>query len=279
MLLEELSIENFPIAFAIKEKIGNKFVFKHANKLFCKLFNITTKVSGNENEQVFGKECLKPFSEIEEKIIKLGFRREYIECDNKYFLIKGKLSNDGKKIYLTAVNITDFMVEKEKLKRKLNTDYLTKAFTRRYGINFLKNMIYFSKSSNAPLSVLMIDIDDFKMVNDQFGHICGDIILKEISSIIKSKIRSFDVIIRYGGEEFLAVLPFTKKENAVEIAERIRRSVENCTFHCDEKDIKLTVSIGVCQFDGDCDLDELIRKADENLYTAKKSGKNCVHAK
>ena len=278
-LSEEFSIENFPVAFAIKVKEGDKFIFERANSSFCRLFHVREAIKGKDNKQVFKRECLKFFSEFEGKVIKNGYGREYIECNNKYILIKGKISKDGNKIYFTAVNITDFISEKEKLKKKLNTDYLTKAFTRRYGINFLKSMVYFSRSNNVPLSVLMLDIDNFKPINDKFGHICGDYVLRKISQTIKSKIRSFDVVIRYGGEEFLIVLPFTNKESAAEIAERIRKAIEDSSFNCNENTIKLTVSIGACQFDGDCNLEDLIKKADENLYMAKREGKNRVYIK
>ena len=129
------------------------------------------------------------------------------------------------------------------------------------------------QSKNCNLSIMMIDIDDFKKFNDSRGHIHGDIALKEISRILKENCRKMDIICRYGGEEFAVILPHTNKQDALFLAERIRKSVQ-------EQEIlknRFTISIGIASAPRDVtEKESLVKKADEALYEAKRSGKNRV---
>ncbi|MFA5388427.1 MAG: sensor domain-containing diguanylate cyclase [Candidatus Omnitrophota bacterium] len=153
-----------------------------------------------------------------------------------------------------------------------NSDSLTGLWHHGYFQYLLSEEINRSVSAKSYFALLMIDIDDFKMFNDTNGHPAGDALLREISRILKDVSRKIDTVSRYGGEEFTVILPLTKKQEALILAERIRKTVETSpTLR------NITVSIGVASFPEDADTkEELIAKADKALYGAKKSGKNKI---
>lgn len=127
-----------------------------------------------------------------------------------------------------------------------------------------------------PISVIMFDIDHFKTVNDTYGHLTGDFVLQEIAKIIKASFRATDYVIRYGGEEILAILPYAKEKDACSRAEHIRKVIEEKEFLIGNKIIKITISAGVYEKRDETNILELIGKADKRLYKAKKSGRNKV---
>lgn len=133
---------------------------------------------------------------------------------------------------------------------------------------------------SRPLSLVMVDVDHFKEVNDRFGHLIGDAALRHISEKMKLCVREADMIARYGGEEFVIILPETDSEGAGFIAERVRKEIETAVFSIDPHDnIRLTVSLGIaCMNFGNeySDLDKLLQSADDAMYCAKKNGRNCV---
>jgi len=141
-------------------------------------------------------------------------------------------------------------------------------------MEILRTEIERSERYGYDLSVIIADIDDFKQINDHFGHKMGDDVLKKVSMILKSSVRKVDYVGRFGGEEFLIVSPQTKLENAITLAERIRRIVEGIKIEGLNK--SLTLSFGVSSFKKNEDLDKLVNEADEALYRAKRAGKNCV---
>ena len=136
-----------------------------------------------------------------------------------------------------------------------------------------------SRQYHQPLSLLMIDIDWFKKYNDNYGHLFGNLILRDLAQIIKGCIRDVDILVRYGGEEFVVILPQTSKEDARNIGERIRSKVEQTQFEDkDEKlKVKITVSLGVATYpENGVDPEELIKRVDQALYLAKGKGKNLI---
>jgi diguanylate cyclase (GGDEF)-like protein len=121
----------------------------------------------------------------------------------------------------------------------------------------------------------MVDIDHFKKCNDRYGHLVGDVVLKEIAGIMKKNLREIDIIGRYGGEEFSIMLPDTSKEGAIIVGERLRRAVEGCRITAYDETINTTISIGITAFPDDTDeISQLIDKADQMLYKAKEEGRN-----
>ncbi|GGB48469.1 GGDEF domain-containing protein [Shewanella inventionis] len=156
-------------------------------------------------------------------------------------------------------------------------DPLTKLANRRNAAAILEQEKARLQRNNEPLSVLLCDLDHFKSVNDKYGHNAGDMVLTELSALFTEQVRQQDCVARWGGEEFLIILPQTTSEQAGVIAEKIRSSVENHTLQFLDNKIQVTISIGISQLSQDQTIDELINNADKCLYQAKTLGRNRVH--
>lgn len=172
----------------------------------------------------------------------------------------------------------------ERLKRQGLTDTLTAINNRRFFDQRLKEETDAAGRSGKPLSCMLLDVDHFKCVNDTYGHQVGDLVLRDVAAIIRAQLRGSDVLSRYGGEEFSALLANTDTEEAEEVAERIRRSVEERIFNPPDLDpFNITISIGVATLKAAPDTklekgggDRLIGQADRVLYDAKTNGRNQV---
>ena len=171
------------------------------------------------------------------------------------------------------------LLKSEKLFKNLSiTDDLTQLYNSRYFYKKLKEESNKLIRYKQPLSLLLIDIDDFKRINDRYGHLQGDNILKKAGSVIQNCLRKTDSAYRYGGEEFTVILPGTGIEGAINVAKKIRRvfvaqdfsSIPNETLH-------MSVSIGACQFKPEEDMEAFVKRTDDALYRAKRNGKNRVH--
>lgn len=163
-------------------------------------------------------------------------------------------------------------------KQVANTDFLTGLYNRRYIDEQLKNEFKLSKPTIA--SLLMLDLDHFKRINDTYGHDQGDLVLIKVAEIIKDSVRHADVVGRYGGEEFIVIMPSTTSLAAHSVAERIRVNIENHEFKIDENNDSITISIGISTFVSEehnyKTFEEWVQAADKALYTAKKEGRNRV---
>jgi two-component system cell cycle response regulator len=166
----------------------------------------------------------------------------------------------------------------KRLKKLSVTDGLTELFNHRHVHQLLREEFERSLRTGESIAVAMMDLDRFKAVNDTYGHPTGDVILYETAKIIKETAREIDMPGRYGGEEFIAILPDTDEEAAEAFAERVRRAVEEHSFRDGETEVRMTVSCGVASFPGDgVDRPEaLLKAADEALYQAKHGGRNQV---
>jgi diguanylate cyclase (GGDEF)-like protein len=166
----------------------------------------------------------------------------------------------------------------EEIYRLTILDGLTQIHNQRYLAEFLDREVVRSQRHARPLSVLMLDIDRFKTINDTHGHLCGDFVLRELADLVRKNVRKEDLFARYGGEEFVVVLVEATREEAGVAAERIRQSVADHLFRFEATPIHLTVSIGVASTAGDPAMTptHLLRAADENLYQAKRAGRNRV---
>lgn len=161
------------------------------------------------------------------------------------------------------------------LQRQASTDDLTAIYNHRFILQRLREEVERSDRYSQPLSIMMLDLDHFKSVNDRFAHQTGDIVLYTVAQTIKKALRHIDVAGRYGGEEFLVILPQTTQEDAVQVAERIREQVEGLFF--DDKNLKITISIGVTFYRNENEREsELLARADHLLYQAKDNGRNRV---
>lgn len=160
------------------------------------------------------------------------------------------------------------------------SDSLTQVGTRRYILEHFEKELQRSKAKGNTLSFLMIDVDFFKKINDQHGHMTGDMVLRGVAAMIRSNIREIDLAGRYGGEEFCVVLPDTDCAGAKYVAERIRSAVEKEPIRAYDTVVKTTVSIGFVTFPKEASTClEMIDKADSALYRAKKAGRNMVMGK
>ena len=216
---------------------------------------------------------------------------------NDHFL-GGLILGDSKPERFTTQLSTDFLqhlcsvisicinmsILRDRLKQNSLNDALTGINNRRFFDQRLLEEISRCKRLQKPISCLFIDVDHFKQFNDNYGHASGDMILKEVASIIRHALRKSDVVGRYGGEEFAILLPDTDYRNAINIAERIRKSIQKHNYKFDKHQLQVTVSIGIADFqkfaDGNKTLDEiavlLIAAADSALYKAKQAGRNCI---
>ena len=163
----------------------------------------------------------------------------------------------------------------ERVQELAITDGLTGIYVRRHFLERLNEELTRCKKRGFELSLLMIDLDHFKQCNDTHGHLVGDIALKEIAKIMREYVRQVDLVGRYGGEEFVIALPDTDKKSAMNVAERIRMSVEKHKFRAYDETIEMTISIGVANFpENGQDMVTLIDRADQALYKAKAEGRN-----
>ena len=176
-----------------------------------------------------------------------------------------------------AVTHEELKKEKGRLEKSAITDRLTNIYNRNYFYKRLEEEFTRASTFNAPLSLLLMNIDDFKEVNDTYGHGAGDVALEEIAGLLKASVRNVDIVARYAGEEFAVILPATAIDGAVEEAERIREKLERHTFGAMSK-CKITISIGIASYDKKSVKNhaKFVNMAELALGEAKKSGKNCV---
>ncbi len=169
-------------------------------------------------------------------------------------------------------------IQNEELKKLAFKDHLTGLFQRRVFDNILLKEVSRSIRHQSFLSIAMLDLDHFKLVNDDFGHAVGDTVLISISHILLALMREADLVCRFGGEEFVILMPNTQLSDAQLIAERIRLAVENEIFSTEKNDLKVTISIGIAEFHSAHEKtpEELLKKADDCLYQAKHNGRNQV---
>ena len=199
------------------------------------------------------------------------------ELVDEYVLRDGDLIKIGRCIFkfLSGNNIEN--AYHEEIYRLTTIDGLTQVYNKRYFIETLEREIGRAHRYRRELSLIMFDIDHFKKINDTYGHLAGDHVLKQLASVIKARIRREDIMSRYGGEEFAIILPEIDNYNAVQFAEKIRGIVEKAVFRFEDTDIPVTISIGCASMTTELqEPHEFVRVADGHLYTAKSQGRNRV---
>jgi diguanylate cyclase (GGDEF)-like protein len=210
----------------------------------------------------------------------------YVLIDSKYFaklyiLPEKKMLFYHSEIINTIVkslgiSLTNYMNIK-RLENAAAFDPMTNCYNRREFDRLIEHNIANATRYKRDLSLIMFDLDHFKKVNDKYGHLAGDTVLKKVSQAILSKIRKGDYLARYGGEEFIIVLPDTKRPRAMELAERLKQVVEKLNIETRDREIiNITASFGVAALKNNSNKTELIKEADDMLYKAKASGRNMV---
>ncbi len=217
---------------------------------------ILKRLKGDKTKQIY-----------EAKIITKTGKEKWVQIASSSVFYKGGFAGIG-----TVIDITEKKEFEEKLKKLATYDSLTGLYNRYMIEEFLEKEIEKSKRHNVPLSVIMCDIDNFKQINDQYGHLFGDKVLKEVASLMKNNIRKSDALGRWGGEEFVIIAPYTDKHGALSLAEKIRKLIEELKVD----GIDITISCGLGEFRYSEVKKDFLKRVDEALYLAKKKGKNRV---
>jgi len=183
-------------------------------------------------------------------------------------------------IYISRYFVRDLRISENRLVELATIDSLTGILNRGEGLRRFDQEISRSRRRQQPLSIILIDIDYFKKFNDNFGHQVGDQVIRLIAGCLTATLRNYDIICRYGGEEFLVVLPSTTLLKGIETAERLRSLVEEMTTTVEEREmlVSLTISLGVASLQPGDSLDGLVHRADNALYLAKEEGRNRVRS-
>ncbi len=299
-IIESLSQGTFVLDREMRVVLWNRWMEQH---------------SGLHQDQVLGKDIGQLFPELSKKaffwkvnnVFKLGnfafFSQELHSSlfpfsstsflDNSFDTMQQSVvvapirGADGQ-VDLVSVSIsdvTDAVTSRERLKkskRRLEElsriDHLTEVANRRHFMEHLEQELNRHQRHGKTLSLAIMDIDHFKSVNDQHGHLCGDKALFDFATLVSSSLRKYDMVGRYGGEEFCLLLPSTDLEAAMEVLEKVRASLADTVFKWEEVSFTMTVSMGVVSTKDrpDISLDSLMRLADEALYQAKSSGRDKV---
>lgn len=171
----------------------------------------------------------------------------------------------------------DLEIASRGLEKLANTDSLTGLDNRRCFIDMAENEIQRAKRFGERLFLLMLDADDFKLINDQYGHQAGDSALLHLTELFRKEVRTYDLLARLGGDEFVMLLTRLDKEQALKVAERIRKKTEDNPLFIEGKPVSIQLSIGLTRFQpDDSDLNSILRRADQALLEAKKQGKNRI---
>lgn len=275
----------------ISEKIRLE---KEAAQIFT-LYDMTKEITRHFNEQeafnIFHRklkenvaiEGCQIIDRLDEKGPPAGYETFVLKTKEKelgFLLYKGVPERDRQKFAILAHQFA-LAYQRIKLYKEVETlaitDALTNVYTRRYVLERLEEEVRRAVLRKTKLSFLMVDVDHFKKINDQYGHLAGDEVLKELGVILKENTREIDIAGRYGGEEFCVILPDTDTQAAFLVAERIRKAAEKKMIKAYDAAIHLTLSIGIASFPADGKIiEELVDKADWALYRAKSQGRNCT---
>lgn len=246
-----------------EEMIGKNVFDLFEQEAATIFYNSDNKLVNNPGVQVY-----------ETHVTRTGQETQYVKFQKATFLDE---NGDVAGIIGAIIDITKQKKLETKLKRLASYDDLTGIYNRREGRKQLKKLARFCTRKKRALTVMLIDLDNFKSINDNFGHDSGDTILKIAADCLSNHSRSNDVLCRYGGEEFLIILPETGKKEALSIAERHRKALSKLSIPVTgNKSLHITASFGVSELTLDDTDQELMKQADIALYKAKDLGKNRV---
>jgi diguanylate cyclase (GGDEF)-like protein len=200
-----------------------------------------------------------------------AFTRQHEELD-EVILTLGVISS----LYVSVFALRRWADAAKSLKQA-NTDHLTGLFNRHKGLEVLEYEMARAKRYQWPLSIILLDVDAFKNINDTHGHLAGDHILKAVANTARETVRTVDTLIRWGGEEFVVLLPDTELEEALQVAERLREAIAKVPISVSNTELNITASFGVAGKDENTpNLETLLARADQAMYVAKYLGRNRV---
>lgn len=288
--LLEAIINNIPNPVFFKDRDD---VFRNVNDAFAK------GIIGLEKEELVGKSLQSLSDKVSQEVIDFHYKQDRqlykknltLEYDAVVQTNDGSMrdfkitktifrSDEGNVLGYIGImtDITKHKEKEKKLQQLASVDPLTKLYNRRYFSKMANHLLHLAKRHEDDISLLMMDIDNFKAVNDTYGHDIGDKVIVVLANILQTMSRESDIVARFGGEEFIVLLPKTDKIGAHVIAEKLRKKVEELVLDVHETELHFTVSIGVSEINAKTEenIDKAIKRADEALYTAKRSGKNRV---
>lgn len=260
--------------FLIQLWLNRKWLFKPIHALHTKALQISTDHSriGEEIPLPSGRDLAELTQAFNTMSISLRHERDLLEARVKERTSQLEETNKQLKIQMTEIEQLQ-----EELREQALRDPLTNLYNRRYLAETLQHELSRARRERKSVSVIIMDIDRFKRINDLYGHQIGDKFLLTVADLLRAHTRDFDFACRYGGEEFLLVLPGTTARNAVKRAEQIRRQCAELRIQHGEDDISITVSMGIATYPiHSKSVDELLTKADKALYRSKKGGRNRV---
>ena len=262
--------------------------FLYVNDHVAKLFGMKAEdVIGQCEQDILDEATAKHFHESDLKLFasnKKQIVEETIEDElgnqHHYLSVKVPFEKQGRKTLVGfSTEVTELYNLKEQFRIQANTDYLTEVYNRRYFVEIAEREFKKATRSEIPLALMSIDIDNFKLINDNFGHLIGDKVLKKVAFALSENLREEDVLARIGGEEFAIILPNTSFDEALIIANRIRQYQENNLIETEDNVICVKVSIGlVIKEKQDTNFEQLFNRVDKSLYMAKSQGRNRVVA-
>jgi two-component system cell cycle response regulator len=255
LLNSDIHYDVYVIDLVLKETLGDKVISALRKK---NLDSVIIAVSGIDNVKTISR------------VLSIG-ADDYITKPFNYDLFFTRLKTNIRNFLL----MRELKLKTDLLERISITDPLTELFNRRHIFDRLNQECEKFKRYGLTFTAVMLDIDGFKSINDSYGHQVGDMVIRMVSDAIKKSIRNVDIAGRYGGEEFLIILPEIDGKGGVVAAERIRKSIESIKI--EESNIKVTISAGVAEFAGE-PIDDFIKKIDSMLYLAKKNGKNRIES-
>ncbi len=232
---------------------------------FHKLIKDQKEYTDKKEEELSNIEKRAIESELTPLILELLMHIRDIKAQNEKFL---------KRIQEQQHMIEELKERLEHAEAEANIDYLTNTFNRRSFERALKEAFEEYKKRNSLFSLILIDLDGFKKINDLYGHSVGDLVLRRIAHILRQSLRARDILARWGGDEFAVLMPGTRKEQAIRVAERLKKTLEDLEITVEGERVRLSFSYGVVESeDRFSSVEEMIREADELMYQQKKSKK------
>jgi len=283
-----VALDHMPTYIYMKDRQRR---YTYANRATLELFGCSAEaLLGSADAKFFPPETVARIHGIDTRVLEHGedTAEEVVvpgEGGNKriYWEIKTPIYEDENRARIwglcgISTDITEREAMKEQFEHQAHEDYLTGLFNRRYFMEQGQSELSRTQRYGNALSVLMLDIDHFKAINDTRGHKAGDVVLQKLAGILRETLRTVDIVGRIGGEEFAILLPETGIEKAAEVAERLREKVAGTDVVLEAGlPLRFTVSIGVATLQGkDSNIDILLNQSDNALYLAKESGRNLV---
>ena len=296
--LNEAVLEALPVGVCLTDESGH---YRFMNNAYCQIYEyVREEMVGQHYSVIMPPDQIALANSQYERLLSgdtgIPTERKRQRKDGSILYIEAAnalvLDSEGRKLVITTVrDITerkqmesDLKEANEAYKTLHNTlreqatrDSLTGLYNRRYLNENIEREFARAKRDNYPICVMIMDIDFFKQINDTYGHILGDDALKVLGDLITANIRAGDIAFRYGGDEFIVVMPGAEIETATQRMDILRQTFNATTIHNDKTEIKPTISVGISMFPvHGTNGSEILRSADAALYQAKQAGRNCI---